>query len=166
MSNAELVYGAVVLFVGVPAARWNFTAAALVLVYAFMTISYYAFHAVYSTGFCVLADITVMAVIYAKQPARDLFPYEGWRDQLAALWLEKSFWDRIVLALFPVGWIFYAFAASPWWPLYWISLAQLLAAGLESLETYRNTRTAKRASAPDPPGFLFSPGRGPRPWAT
>lgn len=159
MSNAELVYAAVVLFIGVPAMLRNWTAAALVLCYCFMQGSYYGLGIVYPANVSFLADCTVIAMIYAKPPACDFYPYESWRHQIVACWLERSFWDRVIISLFPVGWIFYALAAAPWWPLYWISLAQLLAAASEAFETYRTTRTAKRVSAPDPPGFFFAPGR-------
>lgn len=160
MSNAELIYAAVVVFIGLPAALRNWTAAALVLSYAFMQGSWYGFHLAYPVSVSVLADVTVIMMIYAKQPACDLYPYRSRREQLAAFWLERSFWDRLIIAMFPVGWVFYL-SSSPWWPLYWVSLAQLLAAALEAFEKYRSTRTAKRASAPDHPssGFLYAPGR-------
>lgn len=160
MSNAELIYAAAVVLIGLPAALRNWTAAALVLAYVFMQGSYYGLGLVYPPIVSFLTDLTVIAMIYVKPPARDLWPYENRRQQLAALWLERSFWDRLIITLFPVGWIFYAFATAPWWALYWISLAQLIPAGMEAFETH-STRTAKRASAPDPPssGFLFATGR-------
>lgn len=158
MSNAELIYAAVVVFIGLPAMLKNWTAAALVLCYCFMQGSYYGIGIVYPPIVGVLADLTVIALIYAKQPAHDLWPYRGRKYWLAAWWLERSFWDRVILALFPVGWIFYAFARDPWWPLYWVSLAQLLAAGYEALEAFHTTRTAKRALTPDPSGFEFTTG--------
>ena len=64
MSNAEIIYAAVVLFVGIPAARWNWTAAALVMCYAFMQGSDYGLGIVYPTHVSVLADLTVIAVIF------------------------------------------------------------------------------------------------------
>ncbi len=161
MSNAELIYAAVIVLVGLPAALKNWTAAALVLSYAFMQGSFYGLGIVYPVSVSVLADMTVIALILCKAPVRDLWPFSGWKAWAAAFfWLERSFWDRIVLALFPVGWCFYAFAAQPWWPLYWCSLAQLLAASYEALETFHSTRTAKRAPAPDnrPTGFEFTHG--------
>lgn len=165
MSPAELLYAAVVVLVGLPAAFRNWTAAALVLSYVFMQGSYYGLGIVYPPIVSFLVDLTVIAVIYAKWPCCDLFPYRTLRAQFMACWLERSFWDRVVLVLFPVGWACYAWSADPWWSLYWISLAQLLAAGMEAFETYRS-RTAKRVTAPDPPGSLFMYRRGFRPWVT
>ncbi len=168
MSNAELIYAAVVLFAGIPAARWNWTAAALVTSYTFMQGSYYGLGATYPVVVSVLADLTVIAAIYCKRPAVDLFPYPDWKAQAAALWLELSYWDRLVIGLFPVGWVFYIVASNPWWPLFWVSIAQLLAASYEGLEAFHSTRTAKRAIAPEPPssGFHLVPGRSLRPWVT
>jgi hypothetical protein len=150
MSPAELVYLAVVLLVGLPSALRNWTAAALVLCYFFMQGSYYGLGITYPRPVSVLADVTVMLLIYAKQPVCDLTPYKNWKGWLAAWWLERSFWDRVILTLFPVGWCFYAIASEPWWPLYVVSLAQFIAAALDAFETYRSSRSAKAGTvAPD-----------------
>lgn len=160
MSNAELVYAAVVLFVGLPASVKNGTAAALVICYLFMQGSYYGLHFVYPPSVLVLADCTVIAVIYCKRPAHDLYPYRDGKAQLAAFWFELSYWDRLIIGLFALGWAFYALAADPWWPLYWISLAQLIAAAFEAYETYRSTHNAGTAAPDSSAGLEFRWTRG------
>ena len=125
----------------------NWTAVALVLCYCFMQGSYYGLGITYPAGISMLADLTVVAIIYCKQPVCDLMPYTTWQAQLVACWLERSLWDRLIIALFPVGWVFYAFAGDPWWPLYFISLAQFVAAGFEAFENFQSARSAKAGSA-------------------
>lgn len=168
MTFAEILMLATVAIVAFPLWSWhNPTAWGLALSYLVCRGAWWLFGLSLSASLCLLLDLTVIALIYAKQPVCDLFPYTTGGEQAKALWLERSICDRIILALFPLVWIGYFAPMSEyhaWWWGYWISLAQLVAAGIESFTLFFSARAAMRDSAPEPPssGFLFAPGRGSR----
>ena len=161
MTTPEIIFAAVVFLVGIPSAFRNLTAAALV-------VAYVAVQGVYEwTGQALLIrelvciDLGVIAAVYCKQPAYDCFPYRSFSHQLACLWLERSWADRIILSLFPAAWYFYGVAdpSLQWWGLYAVSLAQFAAAGWEALNSFLSSREANadQSDAPEsPPGAEFA----------
>lgn len=165
MTFAEILMLATVGIVAFPLWSWyNPTAWGLGLSYLVCRGAWWLFGLSLSSGLCLLLDLTVIALIYAKQPAYDLYPYKTRGDQAKAFWLELSLWDRIVLGLFPFVWVGYFAPLSEyhaWWWGYWTSMAQLAAAGIESLTLFFSTRAAMRVPPVDPPsGLLFNyPGR-------
>lgn len=152
--------GAVVLL-GLFAGWRNATAAALVIVYCIVMGAWWRWRIAFPTPVGLMFDATVLGVIYCKRPAFDCSPYESFGDQFRSLWFERSHWDRLVIAMFPIGWLTYvvSFGDLDWWVLWTAALGQYLAAGGETLQASLSTRSAKAVSAPDPPGFMFAPGR-------
>ena len=154
MSWPEVLIHAVVLLVGFPAATRNATAAALCLSWLFGQSIWWITGDNLPLRYYLLADLTVLAVIYMKTPARDLFPYRSFSHQLAAFWLERSMSDRIVLGIFPIMWALYALPVSEyhrWWGLYWLCIAQFIAAAHEALQPYFAARKANAGKQPDSP---------------
>lgn len=137
MTIPQLIIWAVVFGIGVPSAWRNPTAAALV-------IAWLAGEAIYRiTGdnlavqFYLFPDIFVIAMIMAK--------------------LERSAADRVILAIYPVCWVFYVAAVEPvtkWYLLWGLTIAQFLAAGWESFSLYRRSHRAA-SDKPDNPGTLL-----------
>jgi hypothetical protein len=133
--------------------RLNATGVALAVQYFAVRGYFWASGAEVPLRWQFLADLTVLAVIYCKRPARDCFPYRGLAHQLCALWIERSLWDRIVIACFLGMWAAYSLPLSPyhlWWSLFWLASAQYAAAGIEGLDAYLTARTAKAGKSPDP----------------
>lgn len=158
MSLEAAFFLGVVLCVGLPAGITlggrlrNLTALAL-------SLSWFAGYGFYlATGegmsgtFLWLVDVTVIAAIFAKDEWAICAPYAGLRHQLRATWWERSPWDRAVLAIFPVAWIFYVLPISPfaeYWALYYLALAQFALAGWESLHPWLRQRPMPRAETTD-----------------
>lgn len=152
MSFPDYLLLAVVLLVGVPAATRNATAVGLVASYFAAQGLWYFTGLVFSPKLSLLIDLSVIAVIYCKRPAYDCWPYRDWRLQLCAIWLERSYWDRIVLAAFPPMWAVYFLplsASTAFWSLYWLAIAQFIAAGGEVVQSYLSARSAKAGVAPN-----------------
>lgn len=114
----------------------------------------------------IVQDLVVIATIYARHDWQDCSPYRDMRCQFAALWLERSPWDRAILALYAPTWLLYAPVAAPivqFWALWGIGLAQLALAGHEALFIWlRDNGQTTRADAPGtpPPRSLFAPVTG------
>lgn len=169
MSQSELIFLAVVVVVALASAWRNLTAAAMVAVYAGVQGSYYATGETLAVRELLGLDMAVIAAIYCK-PERpdpwcrepDLVRFRSTWRHVAAFWLEKSVWDRIVLAIFPAVWTVYVTAPTDrfqWWMLYFLSLAQLIAAGIEPFAHNLSPREAKRGhpETPDlPPGAEYA----------
>jgi hypothetical protein len=161
MTGPELLFAAVVVIAGVPAARYNATAAGLVISYVFVQSAYAISGVVWPIHLFVFIDLAVLTIIYCKPPAYDCWPYRNMGHQLRSMWFERSIWDRIVIAAFPLCWAAYSLPLSDfsrWWALYFLSLAQFIAAGGEAFHVYRTCRPAKAAKPPDTPssGFEFA----------
>lgn len=107
----------------------------------------------------VLCDWAVITVIYSKSDWSDCAPYSGWRHQLCAVWLERSPWDRAIIALFPFVWFFYTPIVDiyyRYWALYGLGLAQLMLAGREALNPWLERMAITLPAATpghDPPGM-------------
>ena len=112
----------------------------------------------------VLSDCVVIAAMFVKEDWVTC-PYQTRWHQLACLWLERTPWDKTILALFPVAWLFYFPILSPqsqYWTLYGIGLTQLALASREAYRQWQVTKAnSSRADAPEePPRSLFAPVRG------
>lgn len=171
MTTPEIIFLALVIVLGVPASLRNPTAVGLALAFLAVPAMWHLttwgkalleddFWRVYVS---LILDSMVVAIIYMKPPAFDLYPYATQRDYLrAAFWFELSYWDRIVLGIYPFVWFTYVASVSEharWWTLYWCALAQLLAATGESAENFLKRRKANAANkGPDnpSPGAMLS----------
>ncbi len=148
---------AAVVAVGI-CARRNPTAVALAVSYFFLQAAWLLAGTTPRLSF--LVDLSVIALIIGKPPARDCYPYKSWLDQLFTFWCEKSLWDRLVLAIFPLMWCAYLLPPYyAWFALYWLFMAQLFAAGGEVLQHRLHARAAKAGSTPDL-GMKFVLGEG------
>jgi hypothetical protein len=142
----------------IPAAMRNFTALALVASYAVYQSGWLLTQRAFDPLLCVVIDATVIAAIYCKDPAHDCWPYRDWRHQLGSAWLEKSLWDRIVIAVFPLMWAAYFLplpAYLEWHSLYWLTMAQFVAANGEALHLLHNRSAKSGETRPDITGMRF-----------
>ncbi len=160
MSTASALYFAAILLIGVPAAFRlngrirNATAFAMVAMWLFGRVVYWLTGEWMPLQAMVLQDMVVIAAMFVKEDWRDCSPYTNLRYQFCALWNERSPWDRAILALFPVAWIFYfpvVDGQKQFWTLWGLGLLQLIAAGLEALTLWQAKRGANpfRADSPD-----------------
>lgn len=181
MSAEELIYFAAILFVAATAALrftaiarfpWrrpqagNPTALAMVITWAICRLLYWWSGEAMPLQASVLSDVAVVAAIYCKREWRRC-SYETIRLQMAALWRERSPWDRAILTLFPLVWLFYAPVVDPqtqYWTLWSLSMAQLALAWLEPLYDRRglsaNMPRADAAERPPPRLDFRAPVRG------
>jgi hypothetical protein len=144
---SEFMLLLVVVFVLLPAALKNFTAFGLLLVYAGVQSTYYLTGASPPMVVQWLCDITVLAMIYMKPPSYDCFPYRSVWHLLCAVWLERSWCDRVIIACFVAGlWPAYLLldptSATYWWTLYWLSLTQYLVAAYAALFNWRSAKAS------------------------
>lgn len=138
----------IVLGVGIPAAFRNPTAFALATSWAVgQAVWWYTGNNLPLKAYFI-ADLTVIAIIYAKAiigvgPRK----YRNLAHQLWCMVTELTLFDRVIVALFVLGcWPLYVLTLDAWlqwWALYWITVAQFLLAGAESIYSWRE---AKRAS--------------------
>ncbi len=147
-----------VAVLSIPAALRNFTALALIVSYTVYQGGWLLTHSAFDPLLCIVIDATVIGAMLCKDPAHDCLPYRDWRHQFRSVWLERSFWDRIVIAAFPLMWLSY-FALPgylQWHSLYWLTMAQFVAANGEALHFYLRNRSAKSGETrPDFTGMRF-----------
>ncbi len=164
MSPEEAIYFAAVIAVGMTQAlRRNATAIALVATWLVCRVIYE------KAGHCplqaqIISDMIVIAAMFVKEDWVNYAYRNGWH-QLACMWTERTPWDRVILALFPVMWLNYfpILSTTPQcWTLWGIGLIQLGLAGHEAFHQWRKTRAnSSLADAPEhPSGTLFAPVRG------
>ncbi len=178
MSLAELIYIAAIVLIGGPAsfrvAGWSGFVPALRVrnpVAFAMVATWFACRLLYwGTGqgmvpeVMAVSDMFVIAAMFVKDDWR-CCPYRNRWHQIACLWLERTPWDRGILALFPVAWWLYTPVLPPlvqYWVLWGIGLAQLALAGLEGLHSWQrsNGQTPRAAAPGEPPGFRFATAQG------
>jgi hypothetical protein len=147
MSIHALLLWGIVFAVGIPSAWRNPTAAALVI----CKIAGWAIYRITGDSlpveYYLYPDLFVLAVIYAKHEHACYYPYRGFWHQLACVLLERSPADRVVVLIFPVMWTLYVAPIDPyyvWWSLYYLVIAQFLAAGWESFARFRRSRNDKK----------------------
>lgn len=134
MTFPEAILWTIVLAVGVPSAWWNPTAGALVLCWILGEAIYLVTGNNLPTTYYVFGDVLVLMVIFAK--AEHARPLIGLRHQLWEILKDAECRDRFVLLIFPLMWLLYAVPIHPyykWWSLYFLVIAQFLAAGWEAL---------------------------------
>ena len=144
MTWSEVLILGIVLFVGVPAAFRNPTAAALVASWAFGQAIWLTTGDNLPLKAYVMADITVLAVIICK-PCLFRGPYRDWLHQLRCIFDERTIWDRFIIVSFPVMWGLYVIEVDDkfkWYALWALAIIQLLAAGGEALQSWLAARKA------------------------
>lgn len=132
---------AVVAGVGIPAAFRNVTALAMVIAWLSVELAYQVTGDTLQYSF--MADIAVVAVIYAKTNQRAMHG----RNQLRRLITDLTLCDRWIVAIFLLGvWPAYVIQFDPWWKwhaLWALVIAQFVLAGGEALATTIARRKAK-----------------------
>lgn len=152
MSWPSLVMYAAVLLVGVPAMWYNPTAFGLVISWSMAQGLWYMTGDNLPLDFYFIADLTVIAIIYAKTVSRCAGKVyrDGWH-QLRCMVFDLTPWDRAIVALFVLGaWPLYILdigAWEKWFGLWGITVFQFLLAGAEAAHSWRE---AKRAGLADP----------------
>lgn len=174
MSTPAAIFFLCVLVVGLPASLRvhgfsvrvrNATALAIVATWLFGQLIYALTGEWLPLQAMVLQDMVVVATMFAKQDWQDCSPYPTLRRQIVCFWLERSPWDRAILALFAPAWLLYAPILDPltqFWTLWSIGLAQLMLAGAEAFHLWQKTKAnSSRADAQGPPPRLdfYAPAR-------
>ena len=152
----------VVAVVGLPSAWRNPTAAALVLSYVFAEALYFFTGNGLATQYFTFPDIFCLTVIACK-PAYYPREYQGIWEQIKCGFLGRSPADRFIMCSFPFGWYLYVCDWNPYyvyWGLYWLAIAQFLAAGAEGFATHINRRKAAASDQLSEDVFRFSWVRG------
>lgn len=154
----------VVIALGLFAGWRNATAGALVVAYCVVMGAWWGWGITFPKLIGFMFDLTVIAVIYCKNPSFNCYPYCSLSAQFRSFWFDRTHWDRLVIVMFPIGWLSYVLPVSEsvaWWTLFWCAIAQYLAAGGETLQASLSTRSAKADSTSDTPssGFHFAPRR-------
>lgn len=151
MTTDEIIYLAVVVCIGIPAARFNLTSAGLVISYIVSQLVWRVTDESFAVPSMLLCDYLVIVLTVAKPDAREC-PYTGLTSQLQALWGERTNADKIILSIFPLAWLCYAVEFSAfyrWWALWWLAMLQLLVAGWEGYSTWWERRHAKDHTGPN-----------------
>jgi hypothetical protein len=154
-SPEMLAMYAVVACIGLPAAWFNRTAAALVFAWALGFLIWLLTGENLPTGLYFITDVMVIATILTKPDAEDCWPYNGLREQFAALWKERCRWDKVVVAVFFIMWLIYIVDIPEqyrYWSLWALVIIQFLAAGDEAVSVYRKRREA--TDKPALPGVM------------
>ena len=154
----------VVAVVGLPSARRNPTAAALVCAWLISEILYLATGNGLAVEYYTLPDIIVLSVILCK-PEHCYIEYESAWHQLKCLLLERSPGDRIIICTYPLCWFLYVADLSDfnrYWGLWLLAVAQLLAAGWDAFPHpfRRHAETMNRPPDPSGPLLVVCPAGG------
>jgi hypothetical protein len=163
MTPPEIIFALVVLLVGIPSMWRNVTAIALVVSWGLGQAVWMISGDNLPLRIYFLCDLTVLTAILCKSEAFNCLPYHGPRHQVRCLLLERSLWDRIVIMIFPAMWAVYVLPVGEynrWWTLFYLALAQLLAAGGESFQSWRAANPPEAASDNPSSGMKFSVERG------
>lgn len=162
MTWQNIVIYAVVAGVGFPAAFRFFPPAirnitALAMVVAWVVAELYTFRTGESLplSFYFMADLAVIAVIYAKTIKRcGLKTYPSMMEQLRCLVTDLTKWDRGIVAIFLLGaWPLYVLNLHPyykWQGLLWLAVLQFLLAGGEAVAMF----VEERRKAAKPPSII------------
>jgi hypothetical protein len=152
VSVPELILTAIVAVVGIPSARKNPTAAALVGCWLFSQMLYWFTGDGMKTEYFAWPDVAVIATIMVKTECRKIFSDEltnSWLAEMKCKFLECAPADRFILCTYPICWVLYVMEHSrfTYLALVTISVAQFLATGLESLFAFLR----RHAEAPNSP---------------
>lgn len=153
MSWQAVVMYAVVAGIGLPAAFRNTTALALIAAWLVPEITYLRTGDNLPLKLYFMADIAVIAAIYAKTTkALGRRVYSSAKSQLRGMVMDLTPCDRAIIAIFLLGaWPLYVSTADPWskWMALWaLAICQFMLAGFEALQTYRADRRKLRAPTP------------------
>ena len=145
MTTPEIVMWAVVCGIGLPAVCRNPTALALSLSWLAGELTWMATGNNLPLSVYVMADIGVIAVIYAKSISRVGPKYYPSAWQHAKSFVTDLTWsDRFIVGIFLLGaWPTYAVQIHPyyrWWILYYLTVAQFVLAGAEALLSWLKSR--------------------------
>lgn len=143
MNLLEIIQLSLVLLVALPAAiiGRNFTALALALSWLFAWVVWQLAHVGIAIQVLLIGNLAVIAAIYCKP---------DWQPS-SSFWLERSPWDRAILASYPVVWFLYLGLLTPqlqYWGLWLLFAAQVLLAGGETLTLQLAKRKANEPSGP------------------
>lgn len=144
-----LVVGAI----GVPAAFRNLTALAMVIAWLSVELVYQITGDSLPLKYSFMADIAVIAVIYAKTIKRcGAKLYSSLGEQLRCMVTDLTPWDRCIVVIFLLGaWPAYILTFDPWWQwmLLWaLAIAQFLLAGGEAVASFLETRREAKKLPP------------------
>jgi hypothetical protein len=111
-----------------------------------------------------IPDIVTVCIIFGKpryRPCETYWDLSIWA-QFKCILAERSPADRFILLSIPMAWIIYSPVLShdQWWSLWWIAIAQFLAAGWESFYGFRSNYRIIREHLGDIDSFflrVFSP---------
>lgn len=138
MSWQAILMFAVVAGVGIPAAFRNVTALAMVIAWLSVELVYQVTGDSLPLQYSFMADIAVVAVIYAKANNEI-----AGRNQLRRLITDLTVWDRWIVGVYLfLTWPAYVFEINAWlkWHLLWACMiAQFLAAAFEAFLGSRNS---------------------------
>lgn len=170
MSPLEAIYVVAIFFVGVPSAMRlrgiiphvrNPVAFAMVATWIACRLLYSFAHPSRDEllAATILSDCMVIAAMFVKEDWITCGYKNRWH-QLACMWHERTPWDRAILAIFPVAWVFYAPILNDYYQyrvLWGLSMAQLALAGWESLHLmFAGNGQTPRAADERPPGLRFT----------
>lgn len=158
MTWAEILIHAVVIGVGIPAALRNPTALALVASWALGQGTWMLTGNNLPLQVYFLADLTVIAGIYAKTTVRcGAKVYSSMADQLRCMIFDLTLADRWIVAMFVGGcWPCYLIQfddRTKWFLLFWLTIAQFLLSGGEALQSWRGAKRAVHGRTGRPPGL-------------
>lgn len=153
MSWPAIVMWLVVACVGLPASFRNPTALALTLSWLVGETAWLITGNSFPLSVYFMADVTVIAVIYAKTIRRcGAKLYSSLGEQVRCLVTDLTVCDRWVVAIFLLGaWPLYVFDLHPfykWWSLWSLVIAQFLIAGSEVLVCFLAARREARKPPP------------------
>lgn len=138
---------AVVAGVGIPAAFRNVTALAMVIAWLSVELVYQLTGDSLPLKFSFMADIAVVAVIYAKTNS----DYAA-KHRLLRMVTDLTICDRWIVAIFLLGaWPAYVLQLDPWlkWHLLWaLAIAQFILAGGEAVASFLASRRKARTDTP------------------
>lgn len=153
MAWQAIVMYLIVAGVGIPAAFRNVTALMMVIAWLSVELVYQLTGDSLPLKYSFMADIAVVAVIYAKSIKRcgpKVYPL--FADQLRCLITDLTPWDRGIVAIFLLGaWPIYVLTFDSWWKwmlLWGLCIAQFLLAGGEALASFLAARREKEKSTP------------------
>lgn len=158
MTWQAIVMYAVVVGLGIPAAFRNPTALAMVIAWLCVEFVYQLTGNPLPLQFSFMADVTVIAAIYAKTTNRSgAKHYSSLGEQTRCMITDLTPCDRWVLAIFLVMWPLYVLLIDPWWKwhlLWGLAITQFLFASAEAFKSFR--RDLKSRADPPSSGLALA----------
>lgn len=153
MSWQAVIMYCVVAFVGVPASFRNLTALAMIAAWLSVEFVYQITGDSLPLKYSFMADIAVIAVIYAKTIKRcGAKLYSSMVEQMRCLVTDLTPCDRWIVAIFLLGaWPVYLLSIDPWWKwmaLWALAISQFMLASGEALADLIEARREARKPTP------------------